>query len=147
MCIRLYYIGFCQVHIFNSYISWICLKIDFVAILYNITLCSLRPSVAEIGNRYLCQPFLTAKEKKQSTPIFLRKVRWNGFYVDISWESRCNVEINVWAHFCKILLVFEVPYWPWVKRMPEKAKTIKSWYSQVPNKRVYSFGCYFELIS
>ena len=70
-----YYIGFCQVHIFNSYISWICLKIDFVAILYNITLCNLRPSVAEIGNRYLCQPFLTAKEKKQSTPIFLRKVR------------------------------------------------------------------------
>ena len=22
-----------------------------------------------------------------------------GFYVDISWESRCNIEINVWAHF------------------------------------------------
>ena len=31
------------------------------------------------------------------------------FYGDISWEPRCNIEINVRAHFCKILLVFEVP--------------------------------------
>ena len=31
------------------------------------------------------------------------------FYADISWESRCNIEIIVWAHFYKILLVFEVP--------------------------------------
>ena len=35
-----------------------------------------------------------------------------GFYANISWESRCNIKINVWAHFYKILLVFEVPYWP-----------------------------------
>ena len=27
-----------------------------------------------------------------------------GFYVDISWESRCNIEIKVWAHFYKILV-------------------------------------------
>ena len=33
-----------------------------------------------------------------------------GFYSDISRESRYNIEINVWAHFYKILLVFEVPY-------------------------------------
>ena len=26
-----------------------------------------------------------------------------GFYADISKESRCNSEINVWAHFYKIL--------------------------------------------
>ena len=32
------------------------------------------------------------------------------WYADISWESRCNIEINIWAHFYKILLVFEVPY-------------------------------------
>ena len=38
-----------------------------------------------------------------------------GFYADISWESRCNIEINVWAHFYKILLVFEVSYQPRVK--------------------------------
>jgi hypothetical protein len=44
-----------------------------------------------------------------------------GFYADISWESRRNIEINVWAHFYKILLVFEVPYWPQVKWMPEKS--------------------------
>ena len=44
-----------------------------------------------------------------------------GFYADISWESRCNIEINVWAHFYEILLLFEVPYWPWVKGMPGKS--------------------------
>ena len=44
-----------------------------------------------------------------------------GVYVDISWESRCNIEINVWAHFYKILLVFEVPYRPQVKGMPGKS--------------------------
>ena len=32
-----------------------------------------------------------------------------GFYVDISLESRSNIEINVWANLYKILLVFEVP--------------------------------------
>ena len=42
--------------------------------------------------------------------------------VDISWESRCNIEINVWAHFYKILLLFEVPYWPRVKGMPVKSQ-------------------------
>ena len=35
-----------------------------------------------------------------------------GFYGDVSWESRCNIEKNVWAHFYKILLVFEVLHWP-----------------------------------
>ena len=29
-----------------------------------------------------------------------------GFYANISWESRCNIEINVWGHFYNILLVF-----------------------------------------
>ena len=44
-----------------------------------------------------------------------------GFYGDIIfWESRCNIEINVWAHFYKILSVFEVPYRPRVKGMPGK---------------------------
>ena len=44
-----------------------------------------------------------------------------GFYADISWKSRCNIEINVWVHFYKILLVCEVPYRPRVKWMPGKA--------------------------
>ena len=44
-----------------------------------------------------------------------------GFYADISWESRRNIEINVCGHFHTILLVFEVPYRPWVKWMPEKS--------------------------
>ena len=52
--------------------------------------------------------------------IFLiDKPLW-GPSLDISWESRCNIEINVWAHFYKILLVFEVSYPPWVKGMPVK---------------------------
>ena len=38
-----------------------------------------------------------------------------GFYT----ESRCNM--NVWVHFCKILLVFEICYWPRVKWMPGKS--------------------------
>ena len=42
-----------------------------------------------------------------------------GFYTDISWESRCNIEINVRACFYKILLVFEVPYRTQVKGMPQ----------------------------
>jgi hypothetical protein len=32
-----------------------------------------------------------------------------GFYGDNSWESRCNIEINVLGHFYNIVLVFEVP--------------------------------------
>ena len=43
-----------------------------------------------------------------------------GFYVDISWKSRCNIEINVWVHFYKILLVVEVLHQPRVKGMPRK---------------------------
>ena len=50
-----------------------------------------------------------------------------GFYSDISWESRYNIEMNVWAHFYKIFLVFEVAHWTQVKIMPEKAKTTKKW--------------------
>jgi hypothetical protein len=46
------------------------------------------------------------------------------FYGDISWESRCSIEINVGPHFYKIFLVFEVPYGLRVKGMPEKAQTI-----------------------
>ena len=46
-------------------------------------------------------------------------LKW-GFTWDIFWESRCNIEMNVWAHFLKILLVFEVPYGPRVKMMPGK---------------------------
>ena len=43
------------------------------------------------------------------------------FYADISWESRLNIEINVWAHFYTNLLVFEVTYQPQVKGMPGKS--------------------------
>ena len=43
-----------------------------------------------------------------------------GFYADISWKSKCNFEINVWAQFYKILVIFVVPYQPQVKMMPEK---------------------------
>ena len=46
-------------------------------------------------------------------------VFWMGFYADISWESSCNIEINVWTHFCKILL--DVPYQTRVKGMPGKS--------------------------
>ena len=41
-----------------------------------------------------------------------------GFYANISCESRCNIEINVWAHFYKI---FEVPYQARVKGMHGKS--------------------------
>ena len=44
-------------------------------------------------------------------------VFWMGFYVDISWESRCCNEIKVSGHWCKIFVVFEVPAWPLVKWM------------------------------
>ena len=44
-------------------------------------------------------------------------VSWMGFYVDISWESRCYSEIKVWGHLCQILVVFEVPARPQVKGM------------------------------
>ena len=46
-----------------------------------------------------------------------------GFYADISWESRCNIEINVWAQFFKTLLFLEVPYRPQVKGMPGKGQS------------------------
>ena len=43
-----------------------------------------------------------------------------GFYADISWESKCNIEINVWGHFFKLVsLAFEVPYQS--KRIPIKS--------------------------
>ena len=45
----------------------------------------------------------------------------NGVFADISWESRCNIEINFRAHLFEILLVFEVPYRTKVKGMPEKS--------------------------
>ena len=52
----------------------------------------------------------------------LHTVLWIGFYADIFWESKCNIEINVWPHFYKILfIVFEVPYQPQVKWMPRKS--------------------------
>ena len=44
----------------------------------------------------------------------LRPSKWGtvcveiGFYADIFWESRYNIEIKIWAHSYKILLVFEV---------------------------------------
>ena len=41
-----------------------------------------------------------------------------GFNAEIFWELRCNIEINVLAHFW---LVFEVPYRPRVKGMPGKS--------------------------
>ena len=33
-----------------------------------------------------------------------------GFYADISWVSKCNIEINVWSHFYNILSVFYLPH-------------------------------------
>jgi hypothetical protein len=50
-------------------------------------------------------------------------VCWNGV---LCGHFLGIIEMNVWAHSYKILLVFEVPYQPWVKGMPEKAKTTKS---------------------
>ena len=44
-----------------------------------------------------------------------------GFYTDISWESRCIIEINVWTHFYEIFLVLEVLYKPKVQEMPGKS--------------------------
>ena len=49
----------------------------------------------------------------------------NTIYADISWESRWNIEINIWGHFYKILLVFEVPYRPRVKGMLKLPKVGK----------------------
>ena len=42
---------------------------------------------------------------------------WNGILCGLSWESKCNIQINVWAQFYKILLDFEVPYQPRVKEL------------------------------
>ena len=42
-----------------------------------------------------------------------------GFYMDISLESRCNVD-KCLSSLCHILLVFEVPYRPQGKGMPGK---------------------------
>ena len=67
-------------------------------------------------------------DSKQITVLDLRNAwkSWGiGFYADISWESRYNIEINFWAHLYKVLLVFEVLYRPWVKVMPEKLKLPK----------------------
>ena len=47
-------------------------------------------------------------------------VFWMGFYADISWESWCSSEIKVWVNFCQILVVFEVPARPQVKRVVRK---------------------------
>ena len=44
-----------------------------------------------------------------------------GFYADIFWESRCSIRINVWHHFYKILLVFDVHYQVRVKVMSGKS--------------------------
>ena len=75
---------------------------------------------------YYILPTLSSTEPSEPVEV------WRGggllcvemwFYADISWESRCNIEINVWAHLYNILLVFEVPYQPRVKGMPGKAKT------------------------
>ena len=48
------------------------------------------------------------------------------FYVDISWDSRCNIEIKAWPHIYKILLVSELAYGPRVKGCLDKAKTTKN---------------------
>ena len=48
---------------------------------------------------------LTYKSMAYSTPQPPLCVEM-GFYVDISWESRCNIEINVWAHFDINLVTF-----------------------------------------
>ena len=44
------------------------------------------------------------------------------YAADISWESRCNIEINVWAHIYRILIVYEAPYRPQVEGMPRKSQ-------------------------
>ena len=74
-----------------------------------------RVAVEELGGRGAQMQFLAGMETKPSpskdspSPSLCVEM---GFYANISWKSRCNIEINVWAHFYKILLVFEVPYWP-----------------------------------
>ena len=61
-----------------------------------------------------------------------------GFYADISWESRRNIEINVWAHFYKILLDFKVPYQPQAKGM-----LVKSYNDQKLVKDTSNLANYF----
>ena len=67
-------------------------------------LCCLAPSPA--GWRYC---------RKLST------VCWNGVLGRHFLGIKMEHWNNVWAHFYKILLVFEVPYWPRVKGMPGKS--------------------------
>ena len=50
-----------------------------------------------------------------------------GFYVPTTWKPRYNVEVDVWAHFYKILLVFEYLIDPMSKGCLENAKSTKSW--------------------
>ena len=54
-------------------------------------------------------------------------VLWIGFYVDISWESRCYGEIKVWGHLCQILVVLKSLLDPKWKECLEIAKTTKIW--------------------
>ena len=54
-----------------------------------------------------------------------------GFYTDVSWELRCNIEINVWAHFFVLFLKYLID--PKSKGFLEKAKTTKKWYKDGSN--------------
>ena len=65
------------------------------------------------------------------------------FYEDISWESRFNNEIKVWAHFYKILLVFEVPYQPQVKGMPGKSYSYQKLVNDASNL-AYFYGSHID---
>ena len=62
-----------------------------------------------------------------------------GFYADISLESRCNIEINIWTPFYKILSVFKVPYRPRVKGMPGKSKNYHNLVKDATNTLIESF--------
>ena len=70
--------------------------------------------------RCYCRIFQHLGARLQYKPALFVEM---GFYADLSWESRCKIEINVRAHIYKILLVLEVPYQ--VKGMPEKSKPTK----------------------
>ena len=53
--------------------------------------------------------------------------------------------MNVWSHFYNILLVFEVPYWPWVKEMPGKCWNYQKLEKDASNL-AYFYGSHIDWI-
>ena len=78
-------------------------------------------------------PFAMSKGRRKVCKSRGGTVCWMGFYVDISWESRCSSEINVWINFYQILLVFEVPSWLQVKRMSGNSYNYQKLIKDTPN--------------